>query len=97
MVFGASRLLVGLTQRILIGFVQALDVVAVEALVIDLQPSPETACCAQVFDGISDGLGRRRETAVLGTAVFWKLRQEQFGWGVVVERHRGRLIVFEVA
>ena len=43
-------------QRIVIGFVQALDFAAVKALIPDLQVRAEGFGCAQVLNGITKGL-----------------------------------------
>jgi hypothetical protein len=51
---GARSLL--LAQRIIIGFAQALDFAAVEALIPDLKPCAEGFGCTQVFDGVTAGL-----------------------------------------
>ena len=60
------------SPRIVQRFVEALDFNAVEPLVPNLQPSAEGFRCAQVLDGVTERLGRRRETAILRAAnVVW--------------------------
>jgi hypothetical protein len=53
-----------LAQRIIIGFVQALDFAAVEALVPNLHPRAESFGRLQVLDSVTDGLSRRGEAPV---------------------------------
>jgi hypothetical protein len=77
-----------LAQRILTVFVQALDFNTVEALVANLQPGAKGSGCAQVFDGIANGLSRCRKTPVVLAATLCAFRQEKFSRRVVI---KGRL------
>ena len=71
----------GLPQRIVFGFVKALDFTAVEPLISDLQPRAEGFGRSQVLDSAPDGLSSRCEAFVVLAAVLGALRQEEFGRG----------------
>ena len=72
-------------QRKDIGFVQALDFAAVEALIPNLQPRAERFGRAQFLYGVTERLSRSREPAILGATALRGLGEEQFSRGVVVE------------
>jgi len=74
-----------LAQRIIIGFVKALDFAAVEALIPDLKPSTEGFGRSQVLNSVADGLSRCSEATIFFAPVAKSLRQKQFGGCVVVK------------
>ena len=75
-----------LAQRIIVGFVQALDFAAVEALIPDLKPCAEGFGCAQILNGVANGLSRSGETAIFGAATLEGLGQEKFSRGAVIRK-----------
>jgi hypothetical protein len=64
-----------LAQRIIIGFVKALNFTAVEALIPDLKRCAEGFGYSQVLNGITERLSGSRETAILGAATFGGLER----------------------
>jgi hypothetical protein len=84
---GADARSLRIAQRIIIGFVKALDFATVEALIPDLKPCAEGFGRPQSFDGVADGLSRRRKAPIVLAATLGALCQEQFSGGVIVEGH----------
>ena len=76
-----------LPQRIVFGFLKALDFTAIEPLIPDLQPRAEGFGRLQVLDSVPDGLSGRCEPAVVLAAILGALCQEQFCGGCVVDGH----------
>src|SRR5215470_7410542 len=76
-------------QRIVLAFVQAPDVVAIEALIANLNIGGELAHVGKLFHCKADRLGGSGKTAIvewpLGAA--HALCREQFSRGTVIELH----------
>jgi hypothetical protein len=82
---GVSSLSFRLSQRVVGGFVKAVDFTAIETLIPNLQPRAEGFGRSQVLDGEAERPCHRRETAILAAKELGRLGQEQFSRGVVVE------------